>query len=637
MNKLKSEKSPYLLEHSDNPVDWYPWGDEAFNRAKNENKPVFLSIGYSTCHWCHVMENESFTDNEVAEKLNNTFVCIKVDREERPDIDNIYMTMSQMMTGSGGWPLNIILTPDKKPIFAFTYIPRNSRNNMIGMIDLCNNINDLWKNKRNELEENGNKVIAALESHENIKYENREINYEDVIQKTFKSMENNYDNEYGGFGSSPKFPSFQHLIFLMNYYKRYNSNKALAMVENTLKKMYIGGIYDHVGYGFHRYSTDSLWRIPHFEKMGYDQAMAIMAYTYAYSITKNKFYRDVVYEIFTFLKNEMFNKAFYTAIDADSENEEGKYYTWAYDEIKRITDDEFIDLFNVTNKGNFFDNNYRATGKNILYLKENSDNGYNKKINEDLKKLYDERNKRIKPLKDDKILSDVNGLIIKSLSIASMIFNDKEMLDYAEKAADFIMNNMYRNDVLYHRYRDGDVSIEGFLDDYAFLSSGLLELYEATLNEIYLKYAGDLNRYVKNNFYDKLNGGFYESGSNIIVKLKETYDNAIPSGFSTEIDNLVILNYINGGYYDVIDKSLKNIYNDLNREPMFFSHTVSAFFKILNYYKIDTGNEEVINYLKSTYPYNHYLIKSSNSEINVCDENKCFIIKDITGLKKLIS
>ena len=302
MNKLKSEKSPDLLEQSDNPVDWYPWGDEAFNRAKNENKPVFLSIGYSTCHWCHVMENESFTDNEVAEKLNNTFVCIKVDREERPDIDNIYMTMSQMMTGSGGWPLNIILTPDKKPLFAFTYIPRNSRNNMIGMIDLCNNINDLWKNKRNELEENGNKVIAALESHENIKYENREINYEDVIQKTFKSMENNYDNEYGGFGSSPKFPSFQHLIFLMNYYKRYNSNKALAMVENTLKKMYIGGIYDHVGYGFHRYSTDSLWRIPHFEKMGYDQAMAIMAYTYAYSITKNKFYRDVVYEIFTFLK-----------------------------------------------------------------------------------------------------------------------------------------------------------------------------------------------------------------------------------------------------------------------------------------------------------------------------------------------
>ncbi len=635
MNKLKNEKSPYLLEHSNNPVDWYPWDDEAFNKAKNEDKPVFLSIGYSTCHWCHVMENESFTDNEVAEKLNKTFVCIKVDREERPDIDNIYMTMSQMMTGTGGWPLNIILTPDKKPVFSFTYIPKNSRNNMMGIIDLCDNIDYLWKNKRNELEENGNKVITALESYENIKYEDKEINYENIIQKTFKSLKNNYDSEYGGFGSSPKFPSFHHLIFLMNYYKKYNDKEALNMVENTLKKMYIGGIYDHVGYGFHRYSTDSLWRIPHFEKMSYDQAMAIMAYTYAYYITKNNFYKDIVYEIFNFLKTEMFNNAFYTAIDADSENEEGKYYTWEYNEIKNITDDEFIDLFNITREGNFFDNNYRATGRNILYLKENIDKG-NKKINDDLKKLYNERNKRIKPLKDDKILSDINGLIIKSLSIASMVFDDKEMSDYAEKAADFIMNNMYKNNILYHRYRDNDVSIEGFLDDYAFLSSGLLYLYEATLDDIYLKYANDLNNYVKNNFYDKINGGFYENKDNIIVKLKETYDNATPSGFSVEIDNLVILNYIYGNYSDVIDKSLKSIYNDLNNKPMFFSNTVSSLFKIINYYKVDTNNNEIINYLKSNYPYNYYFIKSNNNEINVCDTNKCFIIKDLNELKKLI-
>ncbi len=636
MNKLKNEKSPYLLEHSNNPVEWYPWGDEAFNKAKSDDKPIFLSIGYSTCHWCHVMENESFSDKDVAEKLNNTFVCIKVDREERPDIDNIYMTMSQMMTGSGGWPLNIILTPDKKPIFAFTYIPRNSRNNMIGIIDLCDNINYLWKNKRDELEENGNKVITALESHENIKYENKEINYEDIIQKTFKSLKNNYDNEYGGFGSSPKFPSFHHLIFLMNYYKKYDNREALNMVENTLRKMYLGGIYDHVGYGFHRYSTDSLWRIPHFEKMGYDQAMAIMAYTYAYYITGDNFYKNIVYQTFTFLKNEMFNHAFYTAIDADSENEEGKYYTWTYDEIKRITDDEFINLFNVTREGNFFDINYRATGKNILYLKENTDIIYNKKIGEDLKKLYNERNNRIKPLKDDKILSDINGLIIKSLSLASMVFNDKEMLNYAEEAADFIMNNMYKNNILYHRYRDGDVSIPGFLDDYAFLSSGLLYLYEVDLNEIYLKYAKDLNIYVKDNFYDKLNGGFYESSDNIIVKLKETYDNAIPSGFSAEIDNLVILNYMDPNYQDIIGKSLKSIYNDLNRESMFFSNTVSAFFKIIDYYKIATGNEEIINYLKEKYPYNYYFIKGNNNEINVCDKNKCFIIKDINELKKLI-
>ncbi|WP_337859985.1 thioredoxin domain-containing protein [Ferroplasma sp.] len=635
MNKLANENSPYLIEHSNNPVDWEPWSDEAFNRARNEDKPVFLSIGYSSCHWCHVMEQESFMDPEVAKKMNETFVCVKVDREERPDIDSLYMTLSQVMTGTGGWPLNMILTPEKKPIFAFTYIPKFSRNNMIGILDLCTSISFLWKNKRDELEKNGDDAISRLEGMNN-KGPGNPIEYKSIIENTYKELEKNYDNEYGGFGSAPKFPSFHHIIFLLNYYKKYGSQDALKMVKHSLHSMYLGGMYDHVGGGFHRYSTDPFFMIPHFEKMTYDQAMAIIAYSYAYDITKDNFYKNVVYEIYNFLKETMFSKGFYTAVDADSENEEGKYYTWQYSEIAQNVAQNFIYDFNILPEGNFHDANSRQSGKNILYMNKNIKGDPTTVYRKELAMLKKLRAQRKEPLIDDKVLADINGLVIKGLSIASMIFNDGDMLELAESSADFIMNEMYTNKKLMHSYRNGRASVNGGLDDYSFMISGLLSLYEASLNEIYLDYARELQIMLINLFYDKINGGFYNTAEELPAMLKESYDNAIPSGFSFEVGNLIVFNYIDNKYAEELEKSMESMEGNIKRQPLFFSYTVSFFFNMLEFYKVSTGSSEALDLLQHHYPYNYFFLKTSENGISVCDTNKCFIVKDISGLKTLI-
>ncbi|MEM0140271.1 MAG: thioredoxin domain-containing protein [Ferroplasma sp.] len=636
MNKLANENSPYLLQHAENPVDWVPWSDEAFKTASRLNKPVFLSIGYSSCHWCHVMEEESFTDKSVAEKMNKTFVCIKVDREERPDIDNLYMTMSQIMTGTGGWPLNIILTPDKKPIFSFTYIPKNSRNNMIGLIELCDNIDDLWKNKKEELIKNGNDVINrlnAMENHSNI----NKLDYNKIIEKAYTALRNNYDSEYGGFGNAPKFLSFQHLLFLLRYYKKYKNENAMQMVEKSLKSMYIGGVYDHVGGGFHRYSTDLFFRIPHFEKMAYDQAMAMMAYTYAYDITGDEFYKNTVFEIFNFLKNELYNQGFYTSIDADSEKQEGKFYTWDYSELKNMVGKDFLYDFNIKPEGNFYDNYSRPSGRNILYLSKDSDIKIIAKHREELEKLNIARNKREKPAKDDKILTDINGLLINALSLAAMVFKNNEMRDLAESTADFIIHTMFKDDILYHSYRNGKASIEGMLDDYSYMVSGLLYLHEATLNKIYLNYAHDLNELVIKKFYDNKYGGFYNSSDELPARLKESYDNAIPSGFSFEINNLVVLDYIYSEYSRIIKSSVESIGEQLENQPMFFTYTVLSFFDIEAFYKIETGSGEILEYLSCHYPAGYYFIKTDSQSISVCGENRCFLVNNLEKLKKLIN
>ena len=636
MNKLANENSPYLIEHSNNPVDWYPWSDEAFDLAKKENKPVFLSIGYSSCHWCHVMEQESFMDPDVAEKMNSTFICIKVDREERPDIDSLYMTLSQVMTGTGGWPLNIILTPDRKPIFAFTYIPRVSRNNMIGITDLCDNISYLWKNKREEMEKNGDEAISRLNNVENNGAKTTSLDYKKIIESTYESLKKNYDSEYGGFGSAPKFPSFQHIIFLLNYYKKYTSKDALGMAEYSLQMMYMGGMYDHVGGGFHRYSTDPFFRIPHFEKMAYDQAMAIMAYSYAYDITGDNFYKNVVYEIYKFLKDEMLSGGFYTAVDADSENEEGKFYTWTYSELVESVGKKFVSDFNINPEGNFYDNNSRQSGRNILYMDRRIEGNPTSMYREELETLKKIRDKRTKPLIDDKILADVNGLLIKAISIASMVFRDNNMLQTAENSADFIMNYMYTSGRLMHSFRKGKSSIEGIFDDYSFMVSGLLSLYEASLNEIYLDYARELHKLLMEKFYDETNGGFYSNMGDLLVRLKESYDNAIPSGFSFEIGNLVVFNYIDNKYAEELEKSISGIAKDIQVQPIFFSYTVSYFFNLLEFYKISTDSGEILDYLHHHYPSDYFFIKSGNNEISVCDTSKCFLIGNLQELKNLI-
>jgi len=636
MNKLANENSPYLLEHSNNPVDWYPWSDEAFDLAKKEDKPVFLSIGYSSCHWCHVMEQESFTDPEVAKKMNSTFVCIKVDREEMPDVDSLYMTLSQVMTGTGGWPLNVILTPERKPIFAFTYIPRVSRNNMIGIMELSDNISYLWKNKREEMEKNGDEAISRLKNIERKEENKFTLDYKKTIEATYESLKRNYDSEYGGFGNAPKFPSFQHIIFLLDYYKVHGTEDALEMVKHSLKMMYIGGMYDHVGGGFHRYSTDPFFRIPHFEKMTYDQAMAIIAYSYAYDVTGDSFYKNVVYEIYKFLKDEMLSKGFYTAVDADSENQEGKYYTWTYGELAENTGKNFLYDFNIVPEGNFYDANSRQTGRNILYLGKNIQEDPTTLYKKELENLKNIREKRIKPLIDDKILTDINGLVIKALSIASMIFKDEDMLKTVEDTADFIMNNMYAGKKLMHSYRNGKSSVNGILDDYSFMVSGLLSLYEASLNEIYLDYARELHRKLIDLFYDKTNGGFYNGMANLLVRLKESYDNAIPSGFSFEVSNLIVFNYVDDKFATELEKSISAISKDIEMQPMFFTYTISNFFSIVEFYKITTESQEVLAYLQEHYPYNYFFLKAGSNQISICDTNKCFNVADIEKLKTLI-
>lgn len=553
-NRLINEKSPYLLQHANNPVNWYPWSDEAFEKAKKEDKPIFLSIGYSTCHWCHVMEKESFEDDEVASLMNDVFVSIKVDREERPDIDSIYMALCQAMTGSGGWPLNLILTQDRRPFHALTYIPKESRFGRVGMLDLIPQIKQLWKSKRDLLETAAYRNLNALEVTGSSAGEKPGV---DILHQAYEHILGMFDEEHGGFGHAPKFPAPHNLMFLLRYWKRTGDKMALMMVEKTLSSMRNGGIYDHIGFGFHRYSVDSTWLIPHFEKMLYDQAMLAMAYIEAYQATGKEEYKKTCNGIFTYVMRDMTSSGggFYSGEDADSEGEEGKFYLWTENEIRQVLGDkenEYIKkIFNVKEKGNFPDGNRR----NILYLSkpvfEVADVTavkLDRSIESSRDKLFTAREKRIHPGKDDKILTDWNGLMIAALAKASQAFDEPGYSKAAEKAADFILSRMRKEkSLLYHRYRDGEAAISGFLDDYSFFIWGLLELYEATFDIHYLKAAIELNEDLLTHFWDNRTGGFFitsDDAENILIRKKDIYDGAVPSGNSVSMLNLIRLGKI---------------------------------------------------------------------------------------------
>ncbi|MBI3590343.1 MAG: thioredoxin domain-containing protein [Candidatus Melainabacteria bacterium] len=562
-NKLINEKSPYLLQHAYNPVDWYPWCDEAFEKAKNENKPIFLSIGYSTCHWCHVMEHESFEDDEVAKVMNENCISIKVDREERPDIDNVYMTVCQMMTGSGGWPLTVIMTPDKKPFFAGTYFPKNSKYGRIGMMDLIPRIYETWMTRKQEALDSAEQITMLLNKM-SVDSSGEKLD-ESVMKTAYEQLLSRFDSECGGFGSAPKFPTPHNLNFLLRWWKRTHSGEALKMVEKTLQAMHCGGIYDHIGFGFHRYSTDSKWFVPHFEKMLYDQAMLGIAYIETYQATKNNFYADVAKEILTYVLRDMTapDGGFYSAEDADSEGEEGKFYVWTYDEIKRSLKDDEIDLvvktFNVEKDGNYLEEATREkTRANILYLKKPL-SAVDELLDNIRQKLFEVRKKRIYPYKDDKILTSWNGLMIAALSKGAQALNEPKYADSAKRAADFILSKMFLDGRLLHSYRDGEAKINGHIDDYTFFIFGLLELYEATFEVKYLQVALDLNQILLEYFWDHKNGGFYFTAvddENLIVRQKEIYDGAIPSGNSIAMLNLFRLGAITGNF-SFKDKALK--------------------------------------------------------------------------------
>lgn len=568
-NRLANEQSPYLLQHAHNPVDWYPWGEEAFAKAKNEEKPVFLSIGYSTCHWCHVMERESFADEEVAALLNDVFVSIKVDREERPDLDGIYMSVCQMMTGSGGWPLTVLLTPEGKPFFAGTYFPKETRFGRIGLVELIRKTKEIWEDRREEV------LTSAQEVTEYLGRLDREEADADldsaVLSEGYEQLVEAFDESNGGFGQAPKFPTPHNLLFLLRYGRRAQEDNALKMVEKTLIAMRKGGIYDQIGYGFHRYSTDQRWFAPHFEKMLYDQAMLAMAYTEAYQASQDpkikEFYKDTVAEIFTYLFWEMRSAegAFYSAEDADSEGVEGKFYLWSEAEIRKILTTQeaevILEYFNITAGGNYqpeFMEEVR--GQNVLYISKGLEEvgielGLDREETASIlktarEKLYQVRKERVPPYKDDKVLTDWNGLILAALAKGAQAFADKSYLEAAREGAEFFLSRMVDEEGrLLHRYRNGEAAILGFLEDYAFLTWGLIELYEASFNPRYLKEALRLTDMMLKHFYDPDQGGFFQTSDlneDVLVRRKEIYDGAVPSGNSVAMLNLLRLGRMTG-------------------------------------------------------------------------------------------
>lgn len=637
VNRLAKESSPYLLQHKNNPVDWYPWGDEAFQKALELNRPIFLSIGYSTCHWCHVMEEESFEDEQVAQLLNDNFISIKVDREERPEIDHLYMTVCQAMTGKGGWPLTIIMTPDKYPFFAGTYFPKKGRMGRPGMIELLPAISDAWVNKKDELIQSANQIKKYL-----IDSNNKELGdqlNQTILTTTNSQFINRYDKTHGGFGTKPKFPSPHNLIYLLRYHNMSGDKTSLLMVEKTLQEMRLGGIFDHVGFGFHRYSTDTEWILPHFEKMLYDQAMLTLAYTEAYQITYNQLYKDTAEEILYYVQRNMTDKrgGFYSAEDADSEGEEGLFYLWTIDEIKNILSNVeselLINTYGLNKEGNYDD---EATGnrteKNILYLKEPINNiELKNRLNQIIKKLYQARKKRIHPLKDDKILTDWNGLMIAAYAKAGDVFNSDDYIQQAEKSAQFILKNLTDNNGrLLKRYRNGNAGVDAHLDDYAFFIWGLLELYEATFNVTYLAEAIQLSNIMVDEFWDVTNGGFFlggESSEKLIVRAKTGYDGAMPSGNSVAAMNCSKLNRITGEtkWAEISDKIFITFSNEIQKTPSGYASMVNAFlFNTDNPKEIvivgsgkDSDTISAIEKIKSEYVPNKVIIfKDTDDELN---------------------
>ncbi len=559
-NRLLNEKSPYLLQHAYNPVDWYPWSGEAFDRAHEENKPVFLSIGYSTCHWCHVMERESFEDPEVADLMNRAFISIKVDREERPDLDHIYMTVCQMLTQSGGWPLTIIMTPDKKPFYAGTYIPKTGRFGRMGMMDLIPRIQTLWSDRRQEVLESADKITQALKSTEQgLPGKDLDIG---VLNKAFEELNGRFDETFGGFGDAPKFPTPHNFLFLLRHWKRTGNTAALDMVQKSLEAIRRGGVYDHIGYGFHRYATDREWLVPHFEKMLYDQAMLALAYLEAFQATGKRSFAATAQEIFTYVIRDMLapEGGFYSAEDADSEGEEGKFYVWKEEEIRQILGPDeaevMIRTFNLSKAGNFKEEaTGKETGTNILHLRE-SIPGIAGQLKMDVselertiasarQELFKAREQRIHPHKDDKILTDWNGLMIAALATGARVLGKPEYTKAAADAAQFILKHLRTPDGrLLHRYRDGRAGITAHVDDYAFFIWGLIELYGATFDPRYLKTALEMHDDFLNHYWDNTAGGFYftpDDGERLIVRKREVYDGAVPSGNSVALHNLLRL------------------------------------------------------------------------------------------------
>jgi hypothetical protein len=564
-NRLVFEKSPYLLQHAANPVDWRPWGEEAFEEARKQGKPVFLSVGYTSCHWCHVMEKESFEDEEVARLMNEAFVCVKVDREERPDVDHVYMMVTQSLTGHGGWPMTVVMTPDKRPFFAGTYYPKFGRYGRHGMMELVPGLARAWRDKRAEILESA-KGITEMVSRIDGGTPGGDPGVE-TLEKGFQQLASRFDDEHGGFGGAPKFPTPHNLSFLFRHHIRTGSTRAREMAEKTLLAMRRGGVYDHVGFGLHRYSTDSTWLLPHFEKMLYDQATLTLAAIDGYQATRDERHAILAREIGTYVLRDMTAKegGFHSAEDADSEGEEGKFYVWSQGEVDAVlgADDGafFREVLQIVEGGNFHEEATGAsTGRSIPHLAHElsveaekrglTEEGLRARIESCRQRLYDEREKRVRPQKDDKILTDWNGLMIAALARAGQVLGEERFVLAARRAMEFVLSTLRTEEGrLLKRYRQGEAGLPGHLDDYTSTIFGLIELHQATQDVHWLTSAMAITETLLGRFHDDAQGGFFltaDDGEDLLVRSKVAFDNATPSGNSVAAVSLARLARLTG-------------------------------------------------------------------------------------------
>lgn len=630
-NHLINESSPYLLQHAHNPVNWYPWSDEAIERAKAEDKPIFLSIGYAACHWCHVMEEESFENEAIAKLLNDYFISIKVDREQRPDLDQIYMAATIAISGSGGWPMSVFLTPDLKPFYAGTYFPPVDRYGRPGFGTVLTKLAEAFINDRDNIEKHAKSLVEALGSGYGQPAGTAKLD-KSIVNKSTSLLMGRFDGVNGGFGGAPKFPHAAELSYLLKVYSKNKDESLLEAVEFSLQSMARGGIYDQIGGGFHRYSTDVKWLVPHFEKMLYDNGMLAMTYSDAYKITHNKFYKKIVEETLDFLIREMRDETggFYSSLDADSEGEEGTYYVWQKSEIDKTVGDGselFCHYYNITESGNFEHSsnipNINSASENYRNQSGMDGNEFETIINKQKKILFDERQNRIHPFTDDKILTSWNGLVMSGLSKGYQITGNDRYKEAALQAAQFIKDNMFEDNRLYHSYRLGNKIEKQFLEDYAYLMQGLIDLYEISYDYKWIKFAKQLGNNAINLFSDEA-GNLYlapKDQDNLFMRPKDVADGALPAPGSILIQSMIKLADITGDkdLHKYIDKFMTALAGQMNQMPNSMISAVSAYDDLVSdrveIILVGQNNrEEFIDAIYDNYISNSILVVSDSGE-----------------------
>ena len=588
-NRLIHETSPYLLQHAHNPVEWYPWGDDAFAEARAKNKPILLSIGYSACHWCHVMEHESFENEKIAALMNELFVNIKVDREERPDLDEIYMSAVQMLTGRGGWPMTMFLTPERKPFYGGTYFPPEDRSGMPGFPRILMGVNQAFRERPADVEKSVTQILSALQRMSE-SAQSEKMFSPSVIADGVENIARAYDSENGGLGQAPKFPNAGVYELFLRHFHHSRSERYLEMVTHTLTKMAQGGIFDHVGGGFHRYSVDAKWLVPHFEKMLYDNAQLVRIYAQAFKITNNPLFKTVVDETCAYLLREMLHPegGFYSTQDADSDGEEGKFFVWTPAEINQLigedTGEIFGRMYDVSEQGNFEEKSILHPSLTVAqaskyFRKDQSE--IERRIAAAKQKLFSEREKRIKPFRDEKIITAWNGLMLSGFAEAMKISPRDEYIEATKRTVDFILTKLFRDGFLLHTYKDGKAKLLGYLDDYAFLTVGLLDVYEVLFDRSLLDRSIELCETMLREFWDDKDGGFFYTGKSheqLISRAKPIFDASIPSGNAMATQSLLRLHHITGRdeYRERAEKVLRANYDAMESQPFGFAHLICA-------------------------------------------------------------